>query len=381
MTASRPAGDSTNRNDARRLIYALAGTVLLLAAWEWTARSFFSGTTGLRRSGSVMQDASANEELDRALRALPPAGATPRVLVLGSSQIDNVKDSAGVTDAAIPFRLSATLRSAGVPHEVLDLSGPGQQVIESLVILVGAAPETRPAAVVIGVGLFSMLRAEVREALPAAVDMDAVRAAVSDPALLPDPDRRAALQRTLPAPKAGGDLTVQDRIDARLGALLAARFTMVDRRRVMFRELIDTPIRGDLVAWVQRSWQQSRTARTYDIGAAYSPGLAALEVMARWSAQRGLPCLLVVMPYESTREPVVYSPATQQRIDDDLRALAERTGAVFLDLGDALTPADFGTFLDGSPDSLHFGAHGHDVVGRAVAEALAPRLSPGARVP
>jgi hypothetical protein len=358
------------RVQAGKLIYALAGTVLLLAAWEAFARHF-AGTTGLLKVGPVMQDASHNGELDRALRVLPPPAA-PRVVLLGSSQIDNVKRSTGAYDEAVPFRLSHALASTGVAHEVLDLSGPGQQVVESMVILVGGAAESRPAVVIVGVGLYSMLRPEVRESLPAAVDMGAVRAAVTDPALLPDALGRAALLSSLPTVTAAGATTVQDRVDTRLGAWLAARLAMVDRRRVMFNELINTPIRGDLVAYVQRNWQGSRTARTYEIGAGYTTGLAALQVMAQWSAQERLPCILVVMPYESTREPIAYPPATQARVDADLRAIASRTGAVVLDLGHALAPADFGTFVDGSPDALHFDARGHDIVGRAMAEAVRP---------
>jgi hypothetical protein len=346
-----------------KLVYALAGTVLLLGSWEAFAHRF-SGTAGLRKIGPVMQDASNNDELDRALRALPPPAA-PRILLLGSSQIDTVKNGSGTPGEAIPFRLSRALDAAGVAYEVLDLSGPGQQVIESMAILIGSAAETRPAAVVLGVGLFSMLRPEVRESLPAALDMQAVRAAVADPALL----------SALPAAAAGGAVTVQDRIDARLGTWLAARLVMVDRRRVMFNELINTPLRGDFVAYVQRNWQRSRTARTYEIGPGYASGLAALEVVAQWSARANVPCVLVILPYESTREPVVYPPATQARVTADLQAIAGRTGAVVLDLGQALTPGDFGTFLDGSPDGLHFDARGHEIVGRAMAEAVRPRLA------
>jgi hypothetical protein len=362
-----------------RLIYALAGTVLLLAAWESFAAHSFSGTTGLVRHGPVLQDASGTDELDRALAALPSPQA-PRVVLLGSSQIDVVKDGAG-EDKAIPFRLSAALQAAGVGHEILDLSAGGQQILESLVILVGSAARTRPRAVVIAAGLFSMLRADVRESLPAAVDMAAVRAAVADPSLLPDPDARKDLLGALPAPGTAGDRTVQDRIDARLSTFLAARLVMVDRRRVMFKALLDNPIRRDLVALVQRHSEGSRTARTFEIGGPYALGLASLEVMARWSARRHLPCVLVVMPFESTREPLLYSPSTQRRVAGDLRALAARTGASFLDLGGALQPSDYGTFVDGSPDNLHFGARGHDVVGRAVADVLGPLLGSGPRVP
>lgn len=352
------------------LVWAMGLAVVLLLWWEWFGAQLDSDAVALTRHGAVFQDATGNDRLRDFLKALPPPQA-PRVLVLGSSQMITVKRAEGQGRVSVCWRLADEL---GFGTEIVDLAAGGQQVIESMAVLLGALDEVRPSRVVIGLGLFSMTRSRVRESIPAAFDADRLRAQVE--ANLPgdlDADRRAALLAltsgsAVEAAERGE--TVQQRADRAISGWLAERLRAIANRRVLYNRLVDAPLRRDLVVWVGREFRGLKVARTHLIGKSYPVSLDALTMMQKACRARGVPLHVVILPFESTRKPLVYRPEDQKRATADLEALARQTGVHLLDLAAALGPEHFGNYTDGSPDGAHFDAAGHAIVAARIAEHI-----------
>lgn len=355
---------------------AFFAAAMLLLGWNRLATRFAGTAVGIRGAGMVVQDASSNDDLGRMLTNIPaPDG--PRLVLFGSSQIHAVKGDSDFSDRAIPYQLSTALRSRLPSHQVVDLSGPAQQVLESMVIALAELDHLAPAAVVVGVGLFNMSNSDVRPAIRGTVDLRAVseRLYMLDSAALPAQSRDTLLRTLAPMIPRNTDSTVQQRLDARLEHWLDGHVAMVANRRAMYNRLIDQPLRRDLVAHIQRGRGATRTARTYTIGAPYAVALAAIQALAAATRQRGIPLVVCILPTEHTRRPPPYSDSTRARVSADLRSLASRPGVVFVDLDGALGPADFGFYADSSPDGLHFKAHGHAVVGSILADSVASLLA------
>jgi hypothetical protein len=364
------------RNARARLAWAIAAFAALALAWNAFATRFSPVEYGLFRIGDVFQQAGLH--LARTLAELPPP-ALPRVVLFGGSQIAVVKSKVVDPTQTTPYRLHESLAERGVRTEVVDFSEGGQQLIESLLVYLASRERTQPDAVVMGVSLFNMLRVDVRPTLLADLDgaalRDQLRARIpagADPAAvdgLLDWSHRAD-QRVV-----GRGQTIQQRMDDRIGDWLAAHTAAFANRQTMFDALIDRPVRRDLVRLVSRHLQQETTARTYEIGSGYGSALLALEAMQSVARDAGQVMLIVALPYDDTRPPIPFSPATQARVVGDLRAGAARTGAELLDLSHALTRERFRDFEDGSPDDLHYDEIGHATVAARIAEALAPMLA------
>ena len=364
------------RSARARLAWTVAGFAALALAWNAFATRFSAEENGLVRSGDVFEQASLH--LARTLTELPPP-ARPRVAVFGSSQIAVVKSNVVDPTHTTPYRLHESLAERGVRTEVVDFSDGGQQLVESLLVYLATRDRTRPDAVVIGVSLFSMLRINVRPTLLADVDGAALRDELR--ALIPAGADPAAVDGLLDWSRSAGQRvaargrTIQQRLDDRIGDWLAAHTAAFANRQAMFDALIDRPVRRDLVRLVSRRLNQERTARTYEIGPAYASALLALDVMEGATRDAGRVMLVVALPYDDTRPPVPFSPATQARVLADLRASAERSGGALLDLSHALPTGRFGDFEDGSPDDLHYDELGHATVAARIADALAPLLA------
>jgi len=330
----------------------------------------------LRRRGDVFERASAH--LARTLAEVPPP-ALPRVAVFGSSQVAVVKSDTVDTTRATPSRLQAALAERGLRTEVVDFSDGGQQLVESLLIELATQEHVRQNAVVVGVSLFSMLRTNVRPTLLADLDGAALRDELR--ARMPvDADPKAAegllaWSRSAEQRVTGRGETIQEQMDDRIGAWLAAHTSAFANRQAMFDALIDRPLRRDLVRIVSRGLHDQSTAQTYVIGSAYAPSLLALEILQRNAREAGAAALVVALPYDDTRPPIPFAPETQARILADLAAIAARTGGMLLDLSHALPSDRFGAFEDGSPDDLHYDPAGHAAVAARIADALAPALA------
>ena len=359
----------------RRLGTTVATTVVLLLGWESYARTFAGVGTGARVVGHVVQDASNNDDLARTLSELP-SSRVATILVLGSSQVHSVKDEEDFSPLAFPFRLRGPESPAG-DELILDLSGPGQQVMESMAIQLGSRTDLGASAVVLGVGLFSMLSSDIRPALHSAVDGTLIRAELlaASQAGLSQRAQQLLLERlSLPEARGVRDSTIQERADSRLESLLGPRLAILGNRRAMKFRLIDQPIRRDAIQFIQRRRGAIRTARTYQIGEAYEVSLAAIEAMAASASLKRVPFILVLLPFDRTRSPSPYSPETAARVAADMREVSQRLGFRLLDLTSVLGPEYFGLYSDGSPDGLHFRGGGHEIVGRSVAAELAELL-------
>lgn len=352
---------------------AIAGAVLLL--WNVFAASFSGASVGARTRGHVTQDASRNDDLARTLNETGVIGDS-RVVMFGASQIDAVKGDPDFSPRALPFVVSAILDSAKKSHMIVDLSGPGQQVTESAAILLSAVERLRPSVVVLGIGLFSMSSTAIRPALQAAIDFGRIRveiSAVSD-SLLTANNRSLALSVLHSGKQGDSPTTIQQYADAYIGKKLNRLTPMIANRRAIYNVVIDQPLRRDLVRFVQRRRGPVLTARTYEIGEQYAASLAAVDAMGSVLATRHVPFVVCVLPYEHTRTPPPYSAETSNKVLTDLAEISRRDGFAILDLSDALTVGDFGLYDDGSPDGLHFRAHGHAVVGQALANSISNLL-------
>ncbi len=356
-------------------VWAVLAFLALAIGWERFAAGYSAGSRALVRRDEVFL--RAGNDLALTLRELPPPAA-PRLAVFGSSQIATVKGGSGELELTMPARLSVALTKQGVPHEIVDFSTGGQQVSESMVILLAAGTPAQLRAVVLGLSLFSMLRVEVRGTLLEDADVPELREAVIAglPSDLPREDVEELLEFSRRAPQrvAGRSETTQQRMDRWLGERLEARFAAVANRQVLYNELVDTPLRRDLVAFVKRNLAASRTARSYRIGRAYRPSLAALEVMAHWCRERGVALHVALLPFDHERLPVPFDAATVDRLRADLALLAAEHGFQLTDQSDLLDSSNFGDYVDGSPDNLHFDAAGHDLLGRTLAVLVAPDL-------
>ena len=353
----------------------LGWLAVLLFAWNALATRFDPSASAFRTTGLVFDRAA--RDLRETLAALPPP-AHPRVAVFGSSQIAVVKRGPQDSLESMPHRLADALAADGRTAEVVDFSDGGQQLVESMAVDYAARDVARASAVVVGVSLFAMTGLDVRATLFEHVDghavVDAVRRALPPDA---DPDVAAALlawSRSLPPPEPARPLTIQERLDRAIGGWLDRHVAAYGYRQAMYRGLLDAPVR---LAIVRRERERSGAtiSSSYAIGRAYAPSLLALEMMRRGAAARGVPFLVVLLPFDHGRPPIPFDTATQARVAADVGAIAARAGQPVLDLGGLLGSEHFGTFEDGSPDNLHYDAAGHELVARRIAERLAPLLA------
>jgi len=363
-----------SQNRDRGLGFVLGWLVVLLIGWNTFAQRFDESASTLRTTGVVFDRAARN--LGTTLAQLPPP-ALPRVAIFGSSQIAVVKRDGEDSLASMPHRLAAALEARGHRAEIVDLSDGGQQLIESLLVHYATRDVVRPDAVVVGVSLFAMHDIDVRATLFEHADGNAVASAIR--AALPadaDPETVRALlrwTRDLAPPEPARDLTIQERFDRAIGGWLDQHVAAYANRRALYRDLVDGPLRR-AVERRQRARAGQTLATSYSIGRAYAPSLLALDLMRRSAAERGIPFVVVALPFDHGRPPVPFDPATQARVVADLGAIATRALQPLLDLGDLLPSDRFGDYEDGSPDTLHFDATGHEAVAERIAERLAPLL-------
>lgn len=305
-----------------------------------------------------------------------PVESQPRLLILGNSQIHYVRDHDDSKTYGFPAQLAASLKEQGRCVEVADLSLGGQQVVESLAILIDTFERVRPDHVVLGVGLANMRGTTIPSQLASSCDWNHIRQATTD--LCGDridPEiAQSLLQLYSPSTTqtVAHDPTIQEQLDESIAAWLTDHSAAVRHRSVMSQWVTKLP--GDLEREVRMSWRKNvrkqLKARTYDAGPNYELSLATVQLMAAYCQQRRVPFTVISMPYHPACEPIVYVPADEQRLDADLQQLADRQEITWLDLTQALQPEHYGTFQDGSIDGLHFLATGH----ARLAEAAAPQL-------
>lgn len=354
------------------MIYTVAALIFLLCVWNQFCKHFAPQKKKVRIDSPVYGDYTENENVPEFLAGLP-AKSNPRVLVLGSSQVRGMKDKTIPPQPSIPVVLHKELNKHH-SWDVVCLDAGGQIIVESVCLLLDATPVVRPDIVIMCVGLFSMQGVMPRPRLIETLDMEKIlnlmRSNIPADIIPGIFEELTSFRNKIIEPKQEGGESLQQICDRLLMEFLGHYMPMVQNRQVMFDTLIDTPVRRDMVTYFKRNIGGIKVSRTYDIGAAYEPSLAAIAVAANYCRKLNIPLILVVMPFESTRSPVVYLPETQARIVRDLRTMSEKLGCYLVDLGYFLPVNFFGTYEDGSPDNLHYMAAGHELAGKSIADFI-----------
>lgn len=359
------------------LAYITITVALILAGWEGLASRF----TVPPPNPAPLETLSLSL-YDNETNPIKRSHVHPRLLILGNSQVHYVRDREDGDVTGFPAQLARVLRDHDCPVEIADLSAGGQQVVESLAILIDTMDRVRPDQVVLGLGLANMRGTTIPQQLVTSCDWERIRQTTTaltegrvDPVI-----GQVLLQLYSPrVPEQDThDPTIQEQLDQQIAGWLADHSAAVRHRSVMSQWVTQLP--GDLEREVRMAWKKQvrkqHKARTYDAGPNYSVSLAAVQLMAAYCRERQIPFTVVSMPFYPDCDPIVYVPADEQQLDHDLQQLVDRDEIMWLDLSLALLPEHFGQFQDGSIDGLHFLATGHARLAETAAPLLRPQLSP-----
>ncbi len=350
------------------LAYVAVTVPLLLGGWELLARQFTPPVPVQPPLAALSIPLDPPEHNSAEFRP------QPRVMILGNSQIHYVRDQEDVQTYGFPARFQTALVEQGTPAEVADLSAGGQQVLESLAILIDTFDRVRPDHVMLGLGLANMRGITIPPQLVEFCDWAHIQETAQRH--LPDridPNIQHSLSQLYNPPRehvSAHDPTIQEQLDEQISDWLVDRSATVRHRSVMAQWLAKLP--GDLERDVRQLWRKKARgqfkARTYDAGPNYDLSLAVVQIMAAFCREKQVPFTVIVMPFHPTCDPILYVREDEERLTADLDGLTSRGELQRIDMRSLLGPEHFGTFPDGSPDGLHFLASGHAVLGRAVAE-------------
>jgi hypothetical protein len=355
--------------------YTAVTVAALLIAWEAFARQFT-----LPPPNPAPLDTLSLPLYSADAPAADRAKSLPRVLILGNSQVHYVRDQEDVATYGFPARLQAELAKHHRPAEIADLSAGGQQVAESLAILVDTFGCVRPDHVVLGLGLANMRGTTIPAHLVKACDWNRIRAEVTG---LLDERTTVEAQRELlhlyhPPQETtiARELTIQEQLDEQFADWLTDHTATVRHRTVMSQWVTKLP--SDLEREVRMTWRKQVKkqfkARTYDAGPNYALSLTTVQLMAEYCRRQRVPFTVILMPYQPRCTPIVYVQEDEQRLHADLQQMVERGDIRRIDLSQLLHPEHFGTFADGSPDGLHYHASGHAVLAETVAREYGDQL-------
>ena len=358
------------------LPYVVITVSLILAGWECLASRFTvppPNKTPLETLSLPLYEAETSPTHRSHLH--------PRLLILGNSQIHYVRDREDSEVTGFPAQLARVLTEQDCPVEIADLSAGGQQVVESLAILIDACDRVRPEHVVLGLGLANMRGTTIPQQLVTSCDWERIRqttTGLSDERIDPELTKDLLQLYSPSVPVADThEPTIQERLDQQIAGWLTDHSAAIRHRSVMSQWVTQLP--GDLEREVRMLWKKQvrkqSKARTYDAGPNYAVSLASVQLMAAYCQERGIPFTVISMPFYPDCEPVVYVPADERQLDSDLQQLVDRDEIQWLDLSLALLPEHFGTFQDGSIDGLHFLAAGHARLAETAVPLLKPRLS------
>ncbi len=354
------------------LAYVAVSVPLLLLAWELFARQFTTPEPARPPLAALTIPLYESQDDATVRRSLHP-----RLLILGNSQIHYVRDQDDVQRYGFPAQLQTVLVEQRTPMEVADLSEGGQQVVESLAILIETFDRVRPDHVMLGLGLANMRGITIPPQLVTSLDWEHVRKITREHL----GDQPAAeivttlLQLYHPQQDAivPHDPTIQEQLDERIAEWLDDHAAAIRHRSVMSEWVAKLP--GELEREVRMTWRKKARgqfkARTYDAGPNYELSLAIVRIMADFCREKQVPFTVIAMPFHPSCEPMLYVPHDESRLVADLQQLTERAAIRRLDLRSLLGPEHFGTFPDGSPDGLHFLMTGHALLAKAVANHLA----------
>ena len=232
----------------RRLVFSVCVYLAFVWGWEFYSKNFAAPEQPFVRVGGVWSDRSRGARLHEGFKQISPASGK-RFLVLGNSQIATVKGRDTGSGLAFPPMLSSILSANNVEHDLLDLSSGGQQVVESTTIALSVMQRTHIDGMILGIGLFSMLRSELRSELTESISGLGLREIVEEIALVQaGNEARERLINALAGdhqPLRRRQETLQEKSDKMIASVLAENLNLVANRQEMFRELVDLPVRRD----------------------------------------------------------------------------------------------------------------------------------------
>jgi hypothetical protein len=292
-------------------------------------------------------------------------GAGAAALWLGNSQLHGVNQYALGQETA-SARLAARLRPAGV--DLLTLSQPNANLVEHLV-LYAYLRDRLPLRLILLPAVFddvrdANVRATVGSALADAATRDFLSRSDAGRAVL------ATSQSTADPDLAALDQTVQERSEAFLNAWMDRHVELWDLR---------PEVRGTLGVWI-RSLRNSvfgitPQSKRRRIEGSYATNLAAAEILLADARARDARVIFYVAPLRGDVD-LPYVESEYARFKQDVSGLAERHGAVYLDL-DQVVPADLFGMTAGRTlgaalevDFMHFQAGGHAILADQLARAL-----------
>jgi len=292
-------------------------------------------------------------------------GAGAAALWLGNSQLHGVNQYALGQETA-SARLAARLRPVGI--DLLTLSQPNANLVEHLV-LYAYVRDRLPLRLVLLPAVFDDVRdTGVRATVASALADEATRGFLAGS----DVGRAVlATNRSTADPDlAALDQTVQERSEAFLNAWMERHVELWDLR---------PEVRGTLGVWT-RSLRNSLFGITPHskrrrIEGSYAKNLEAAEALLADAHTRGVRVIFYVAPLRGDVE-LPYVESEYARFKQDVRGLAERHGAAYLDL-DQVVPAELFGMTAGRTlgaalevDFMHFQAGGHAILADQLAGAL-----------
>ena len=310
--------------------------IVLLIAWNFFSAGFSPKTPQASQQSHmpVFMDSTNNEDIPAFIASLPLKNKN-RALILGSSQLFIIKNYTQ-NELSIPFYVYESLK-VKKDWDIVSLASGGQFISESCLILLDTYEKLKPDVAVIAFSLFSM-----QGVMPKPRLLEKIDAAAMEKTILAnttkDSDRAAvtiltSFKNTPAAETQKKQQSLLQKTESRISGYLENWLPMVANRQKMYDLLIDKPIRRDLVSAAKRNLTKVTVARTYEIGESYAPSITAIEIAAAFCKKNDISLIVLVLPFESTREPVAYRPETQKRILGDLQQRAKKFDFTVLDIG------------------------------------------------
>lgn len=355
-------------------IWAMGIALLLgLALAHWiasTAPSFDDLALGEQTSdvfGSYQGDKTFCGTIKAVEDCLGPArrrNLARRVVWLGNSQLHAINQPKP-GDTTAPIKLAGVLRPKGV--EVLGFGMPNSSLVEFMIAASYLEDDRKIDVLVVPMFLDDTREQQVREDLRLAVAPPRHKAQLQHYATGRLAMARLAASQPAAAPVAGVSLSLQQRSENALTGALEQCCGMETTRYLAHGQI-------DIQAYFLRNWVFGITPQTVRpiLPVAYEQNLTALEDIFRLAQRHSTRVIAYIPPIRQDFK-APYDPQQYQQFKARTRALAERYGAVWVDLA-ALVPGRYwgtkrATHTGGKAelDFMHYQEPGHALLARAIA--------------
>jgi hypothetical protein len=278
-----------------------------------------------------------------------PKAGNGSIVFIGDSQGAGARDHG----PGYPEIVAGRLECAGNPELVFSLHVGGANSYEQgLILLTMLRSGTTPRAVVWSHSIFSQRKNEIRSEYALAYEyVEDQLVAMSTTVMAPPSslvsDSDIGLERQVVA-----NATSQwDGIVSRTAIVRFMRRSLWDKGEILRRSPIGKLLPGKL---------RPGAARQFD------PPASILRESARFVGEitgvlqaHGVRVIHVIAPINRAASPRPFTVRAEQVCYPALREAADASGAQFMDLLDAMPPARFGTYDDGSPDAFHLDGIAH----------------------